>query len=333
MINFKKSRTRAAIALGIASVSLFASCSAAQPSQFAARWLKVVTESTDEANLGGKETAEYNVSFEKGANTAFSVDYSNGKFRTELYADENKNYVYETSLTIDVSYSFGNDSIAFAGENGDVVKSKAVFKNTKNGLAPVSSSKTVIAHVPSSASPTALSGENGCYSEYCYTISTDYSSNSCKITYYKDRKAFDAGQVLKDKSNNFEHDGKHSLIDNEELLPALRAINESTTFSVFNTAAGKMQNISVSKSGTEKTAFKFKIEGADEEAAEHTLDYATYSVKIDDTNPGATQEVLVAATTDVGNNEFRNVILRMKTPLSFNLGTLIYNLSSVNFLK
>lgn len=100
----------------------------------------MVNEITDGANLGGKETTEYTVSFEKGANTAYSVDYSNGKFRTELYADENKNYVYETSLTIDVSYSFGNDSIAFAGENGDVVKSKAVFKNTKNGLAPVSSS-------------------------------------------------------------------------------------------------------------------------------------------------------------------------------------------------
>ena len=330
MINFKKSRARAAIALGIASVSLFAACSASQPSQFAARWLKVVTESTDEANLGGKETAEYDVSFEKGVNTTFSVDYSNGKFRTELYADENKNYVYETSLTIDVSYSFGNDSIAFAGENGDVVKSKAVFKNTKNGLAPVSSSKTVIAHVPASASSASL---DGCYSEFYYTISTDYSSNSCKITSYENKEAFDAGKVLKEKSNNFEHDGKHSLIDNEELLPALRAINESTTFSVYNTAAGKMQNVSVSKSGAEKTAFKFKIEGSDEKAAEHTLDYATYSVKIDDTNPGATQEVLVATTTDVGNNEYRNVILRMKTPLSFNLGTLVYNLSSVNFLK
>ena len=331
MINCKKSRARAAIALGIASVSLFAACSVSQPTQFSPRWLKVVNEITDGANLGGKETTEYTVSFEKGANTSYSVDYSNGKFRTELYADENKNYVYETSLTIDVSYSFGNDSIAFAGENGDVVKSKAVFKNTKNGLAPVSSSKTVIAHVPASASSVSL---EGCYHAFYYTISTDYSSNSCTVTYYKDKAALDAGQAQSERKNTFEHDGKHSLIDNEELLPALRAINESTTFSVYNTAAGKMQNVSVSKSSKEKTAFKFKIEGADEEAADHTLDYATYSVKIDDVNPGATQEVQIAATADdLQNNEYRNVILKMKTPLSFNLGTLVYSLSSVNFLK
>ena len=42
---------------------------------------------------------------------------------------------------------------------------------------------------------------------------------------------------------------------------------------------------------------------------------------------------LLYVSDDLQNNEYRNVILKMKTPLSFNLGSLVYSLSSVNFLK
>lgn len=62
------------------------------------------------------------------------------------------------------------------------------------------------------------------------------------------------------------------------------------------------------------------------------VSYVPYSLAINDTAPGATQKVWVAETTKAENNEYRNVILKMETPLSFNLGTLVYELSSVDFL-
>ena len=93
-----------------------------------------------------------------------------------------------------------------------------------------------------------------------------------------------------------------------------------------------MQSVSVSKSNAEKTEFSFMIAGKEEAAAKHDVSYVPYSLAINDTAPGATQKVWVAETTKAENNEYRNVILKMETPLSFNLGTLVYELSSVDFL-
>ena len=326
MINFKKSG--AAIALALSAVALSA-CSAAQPTQFNARWRKSVTDASENVNLGGAaEVAEYNVSFEKGGNDGFTVDYSNGKYKTELSA-ENGNYVYKTSLSIDVSFTFGGETQSFAGENGDFVYSEAIVKSTQNGLLPVSSYKKAAAHVPASASPASLKGS---YSVFFYTVKTDYSENSCTIEYFADNTFTTPHASYKTITRTFEHDGKHSLIDNEELLLAIRAIDKTATHSVYNTAAGKMQNVSVSKGSNEKTAFSFMIAGKEEAAASRDISYNVYSATISDTNPGATQKIWVASTTDAQNNEFRNVILKMEAPVSFNLGTLVYELTSVDFL-
>lgn len=328
----KSKKFCAAIALGVAATSLFAACSAAQPTQFNARWRKAVTDASENVDLGGAtETAEYDVSFEKGANETYSVNYANGKYKTELSA-VNGNYVYKTALTVDVSYTFGGETAEFAGENGDTVTSEVVVKSTQNGLKPVSSLKKVAAHVPASAAPVALSGNNGCYREYFYTVSTDYSANSCTIEYFADKSFETPHATYQKQTRTFEHDGKYSLIDNEELLLAVRAIEKTATLSVYNTAAGKMQNVSVSKGSSEKTGFSFLIAGKDETAQSRDIAYAVYSLTISDTNPGATQKVWVASTADAQNNEFRNAILKIEAPVSFNLGTLVYTLSSVDFL-
>ena len=94
-------KTGAVAALSMAAVVSLSACSVSQPTQFNARWRKAVTDASENVDLGGaKEIAEYNVSFEKGGNDAYSVNYSNGKYKTELSA-ENGNYVYETTLSID----------------------------------------------------------------------------------------------------------------------------------------------------------------------------------------------------------------------------------------
>ena len=329
-MKFKKTGAIAALSMA-AAVSLSA-CSVSQPTQFNARWRKAVTDASENVDLGGaKEIAEYNVSFEKGGNDAYSVNYSNGKYKTELSA-ENGNYVYETTLSIDVSYTFGAETASFAGENGDTVYSKVIAKSTQNGLKPVSSVKKIAAHVPASASPVSLTGSNGCYREYFYVITTDYSANSCTIEYFADKTFETAHPSYKAQTHTFEPDDKYSLIDNEELLLAVRAIDKTSTLYVYNTAAGKLQSVSVSKSNAEKTEFSFMIAGKEEAAAKHDVSYVPYSLAINDTAPGATQKVWVAETTKAENNEYRNVILKMETPLSFNLGTLVYELSSVDFL-
>ena len=70
-------KTGAVAALSMAAVVSLSACSVSQPTQFNARWRKTVTDASENVDLGGaKEIAEYNVSFEKGGNDAYSVNYS-----------------------------------------------------------------------------------------------------------------------------------------------------------------------------------------------------------------------------------------------------------------
>ena len=319
-------------AFALACCLPFAACSQTQPTSFNAKWRKITLDPSETVSFPGTETAVYDVTFESGGNSAFSVSYpEGGTYTTSLSAKDGK-YLYETRLDIKVRYTC-------AGETSDLfedfVQSSVTFESTQKGLRPVRSEKISAAHVPASAAPSSLNGENACYSAYFTRITTDYSQNTCTTEYFTDETFERAHDSYKTQERSFEPDNKYSLIDNEELLLAVRGIEgtAANVVYVYNTAAGKLQKVQISQSSKESTDFDFTIVGRESEGTAHTgVSYVPFSVAISDTNPGATQKVWVAQTTDTANNEYRNVILKMETPVSFNLGTLVYKLRSVDFL-
>lgn len=320
-------------ALALACCLPFAACSQAQPTSFTANWRKNTVDALDTVNLSGMETAVYNVSFESGDNTAYSVDYPDGGTYTTRLSSQDGNYLYETELKIGVRFSCaGETSETF----NDFVLSSVIFESTQKGLRPIRSVKTSASHVPASASPASLNGKDACYAAYFTRVTTDYSNFTCTTEYFTDETFKVAHESVQTQTRSFEADDKYSLIDNEELLLAVRGIEGTSakTVYVYNTSAGKLQKVQISQSSKESTDFDFTIVGRESEGTtQKAVSYVPFTLSINDANPGSSQKLWVAKTTDVLNNAYRNVILRMETPVSFNLGTLIYQLQSVEFLN
>ncbi len=270
------------------------------------------------------ETLVYDVTFEKGTGLdglAYALSYGKGSYTTTLKAIENsKQYIYTTELNIPVTYTFGESERATFT---DTVKSEVVFYNAANLLRPVSSEKTIVSHTPVStiASPTKLSE---CYTAYDYTVSTAYKADNkadATITY---RKTEDIEAATEPYSFTYGK-GDYSYLDNEQLLLSLRAVpNDTTSGSVksFDVANDSMRKVKFSFG--EETGKKFEVFGKD-------INYREASLQYSSATPGATQTAKIAALTSAQSNTYRNVILELTTPLSYSLGSLVYDLKSYQF--
>lgn len=286
------------------------------------------------------ESLEYDVSYEASSGLgAYTLHYANGKYVTDLttekYTDENGEryiYVYETNLTIDVTYQLGSETKEFK----DKVYSLVKFEKAANSLRPISSHKEIVC-----ASPNNTSGAktlSDCYTEYDCVVDTTYNAaldnGNSKIEYYK---TTEEGRELNGNSDHsFEIDtSKINYLDNEQLLFALRGINPSSStspsFLVYAPFVNKVQEIKTSFSTKTGEEFSFTKNGT---AVKSTINYYPVSLSINDKNPGSTQTAWIAQKTELSestNNVYRNVMLRLETPIAYSYGTLIYTLKSATF--
>ena len=69
------------------------------------------------------------------------------------------------------------------------------------------------------------------------------------------------------------------------------------------------------------------------EKVKKTIDYRSVTMKLSSSNPGATQTAYIATYDNAEMNTHRNVMLKLETPLAYNLGTLVYSLKSINRIK
>ncbi len=277
------------------------------------------------------ETLEYEVKYESNNITsAYTLNYTNGKYVTQLStateADGRKVYIYKTELTITATYVFNGE----VAECNDTVKTEVKFEQSSS-LRPIYSRKEIKSSSPTeslSSDPTQLSQ---CFNEYDYTIETTYSGNAgagnSKITLN--------GEEPRTSEDSFTLDTeKFTYLDNEQLLFAIRGMrasaNVASTFMVYSPFAKTGQKIKTTFSAKEGTEFSFLRDGI---AVKETIEYFPTSIVLDAKNPGATQTAWYAATTNPQDNTYRNVMLRLETPVSYSHGTLIYTLKSANFAK
>jgi hypothetical protein len=319
-----KSKKFIALALGVAGATLLVSCSNSQIISFNANWYYDTTTKNTSENV---ETLKYDVTFEKTEGLfekSYLVHYDNGTYVTELKtttANGETVYEYKTELSIPVTFEHrasGEVSETFT----DSVVSVVRFKPAVSGLAPVYSEKTMKCHSPVGAEAASI---DSCYIAYDYTVSVTYDGTaaSYKIADTEENvieKTFTASQ--KD----------YSYLDNEQILFALRGMPASSQkFVSYSPLTRAMQTISVSVGDKKGLETEFKLNGATNPTAKKNVSYYPFTLKINSKTPGASQEIWVAETTNPLQNTYRNVILKMKMPVSYNIGSLIYTLTEATF--
>lgn len=280
-----------------------------------------------------EETLEYKVTHEKGSGLdviGYSLTYGEGKYVTTLKS-QGEGYVYTTSLTMPVTYQYAGDE---AETLEDSVTSEVVFARSSNGLRPVSSKKSVVSHTPSNG---ASISTDTCYSLYDFSIVTTYPTEgkaSSTVTYKKyeldeatgNRTEIDPLVI----SSTFDFsDDDYSYLDNEQLLLALRAISTSTTtgsFMAYSPFVESMQKIDFTFQTETSAEFSYSSNGNNEKTK---IAYRPVTLSIDDPNPGATQTAWIATATNPQNNTYRNMMLKLITPLSYSLGSFVYELVSI----
>lgn len=281
------------------------------------------------------ETLTYDVKFEKkdASLVNYSLDYSNGLYTTHLYSDSTKTDVfhYETELSIDVTYTYKSESVTLR----DSVKTSVIF-DASNGIRPLSSEKQILSNSPNNVNATKVSH---CYETYQRRTKTLYDGDEGKTSVWK---------TVTDKDGNesekliFEDDfsaknGKYTYVDNECLLLALRCISSSETsakVNVYNPLNEAKQRIKITFTDDEDYSaefsyFDYAANPAATEKTKKTIAYREAGLKLSATNSGATQTAWIAKATDTSKNTNRNVILKLETPLSYGLGSLVYTLKSV----
>lgn len=335
----KKLFSAIALAMGF---TVFAGCTDASATFTLGEYWKQNSLNNEEVY----EILTYDVAFnaEDGLDDlGYTLDYKNGTYRTTLKSETKDGeviYKYSTSFSIDVIYTCNGGTAEFT----DSIETEVSFRNAQKKLQPISSTKTTLSH-----SPMLGDGQNSveyCYSVFHQTATTTYAddgaSGTCTVIDLTKQES-DTGYKTTD---SFEKNKKLTLFDNEQLLVALRAFSSSTLSAkaeVYQQVVGNTQKVKFTFADSDEEegrefAFKF-FEGDlsdlildNVEEVKKKITYRTASIVLDETNPGATQTAWVA-TGDATANTYRNMMLRLETPLSYGLGTLVYTLDGVARIK
>ena len=323
-------KTKKIVLSGIAALSCAAlcglsACTAASAASLVPNWYGNTTLTT--AISGTYEELTYAVTYEKGSNENYAVQYEPGVYTVVL---ENTTYneesVYRLTSELQISgvYTMGGETLAFT----DSVESVCYFRNVSRALYPLYSLKTVHSTSPRTDDPDSL-GE--AVAQYNYTV---------EVTYSPDDNT--AHSVYTDLGTNEKTEYDHRLrdnltvLDNETLLFAARgmtlSVGSAESVYVLNPYNHTQETVAVSLTAqTADAEYEFIDKDAGEsEATKHKLTVNTFAIGRSATLTGKVITARYAAPV-VGNNTYRSVMLEMENPLSYNMGTLVYTLAEADF--
>ncbi len=310
------------LAAVLGACSLAACGNANNKTAFSDYWLKNSLAPGDV-----NEVLEYKVTFDKGSGLdgiGYILEYGVGTYKTTLLSTTD-GYSYKTELTMPVTYTLGSES---SGEQTDKVTTEVTFARADKALKPVSSKKTVESRTPKSAAGATV---EDCYTHYIYAVDTNYTENGegTSTVTYTQTKDISAGETTSTFACKAE---KYSYLDNEQLLLALRAIPLSATDGTvesYNPFLKKTQQVKYSFATATSGDFSHVYTDEGTAVTVKTVPYREVTLVLNEKNPGATQTAWIATHSDAKNNLHRNVMLYLKTPLSYSLGSLEYKLSAM----
>lgn len=298
--------------------STLTACSTDTSVSFAFRWNPQLNN--EALPLNGKdyyERFEYSVALKKesGSNADYSVEYPTGKYTVTLKKDPDSDngYILESSFNVSVQYTCGSEQSEIFS---DSIVSEVKFK-ANSSLSPVSSKQTIVTTTPVTLTATSLAE---CYRRYSYTTETIYDENGSGATF---TQTDNGDGNVRNVTKKFSIPSKRSYLDNEQLFFALRGISgtESQDLSVFDASSKQIRTVNVRQDDEDTAEFSFSLKGVE---GTHAVTYVPFDVSFSGKNSGATKTLWIAK--EQTDNKWRNLILQMETPLSYNLGTLVYTL-------
>ena len=285
------------------------------------------------------EQAEYIIS-SKSAESSYAnyeVSYE-GTFVTTLeYSATEDIYTFSTKLDVKATFKVGETEQTV----DDSAESQVKIDASSNALRPISSSKKMYCHTPISGT---FDSADKCYVIVDYEYSTahgtdkdagDFTMSKCEITN-------NAGEKFETTlTDTFDFVKNYTFMDNEQILVATRAFapdTTSATLSTYSAFAKGTQKVKFSFTDAEENAteaFHYTLVSADgtENSAARNILCRTAKINLDQKNPGATQTIKFAKTTDAGDNDYRNVILEITAPLAYSMGEIYYKLNKVSYKK
>ena len=298
--------------------SAFSACANNEQVAFYPYWQKDVSLTQHSLH----EELVYDVTFTPETSSTgrnYTLQYKDGSYTTSLTLvaeGQSLYYVYRSELNITAEYTYQQETKSCVDHIVSEVKCKA-----DSTLLPVYSKKSIKSSSPRNAEVTSV---DQCFNTYEYEIVTDYNatcSSGTSIVTPKDEESVTKKFSI-DKS-------KYNYIDNEQLLFAVRGLdptaNNTPTIQAYAPFVRQVQLLDVQFNTVKGADFTFALNGVSDT---RTVQYYPVSIKINGQYPGATQVAWVASQKTAS---FRNVILKLETPLAYNLGTLTYTLASATF--
>lgn len=308
-----------------------------------------------------KEQLTYKVTFsapqEGAGNLNYSVEYSEGTFKTEFYAtkfdwtgkdkaipdgyadkDVGSELVYVYKTTFDISGKF-TMKVGDKGEKEftDHVVTESWFRAAGKNLQPVYSKQTLESTSPANLQPMTIT-------DACMEVNAVYENfydYNCTKVLSKNTDVKTGKTETKEYSNL----GKLSnvLFDNSSLYIVARSFLKTSSavsqyVCLFNAVAGGADTYAVAGSDSPLTVSERK------EYTDILSDNKLFNKKNDEDRVsttavsvsyaggnlhGTAQTVWYAAVTDADNNVSRSTMLKLSVPISFSLGTLNYSLKEI----
>lgn len=311
------------LAVTLSAVAFSGCTSGSKTVEFKNYWLKDSLATSVEQY---EETLVYNVTFKKDSgldSMSYDLDYQNGSYTTTLKHYSDGKCEFTTKLTVDVVFTVKDGESVF---KRDSVETYVQFYRAQDSLTPIKSTKTLHSLTPLNATKSVSSAED-CFLETWYSMKTDYADGKGVCVYQNLIPVNEnSGELAEPKTYNFSMSEKYSYLDNEQLLVGLRAMSTSTTSATvktFSPFVKALQQVSVSFNSKEESATIDVTENGTA-ISQKPFTYRIAEMVIKAQNPGATQTVWIA------NEKNRNVMLHLETPLSFGIGSLVYDLTSID---
>lgn len=347
----KKKLTAAALLL--TGVFTFAACSSRVPVTLTRNWNVNTTAAYDNTFY---ERLVYDVRYTEPEASLNGLHYENveGSYTVTTEADDyyrasdnltvNQAYRMETVLTFsaDIVNSDGETVYSFGGDSGvpaDSVVTTVYFRDIGDEMRPLESRVETYSHTPM---------QNGNIAVYKYTATVEYSSNAGSADIETVDLSEEITEIAEDEDRAYVGtftDGAYSLssltedyscFDNAQLLFTVRGLDfsegDSHTVTAVSGSGGAM-HLTLSCTETVSSNYSFTLDGApiaeDEEGAPVSTNVVTFSLRSGTQTLGVTHTVRYAAKSSTASqNTYRNLPMRIETPMSYSMGTLLYVLQS-----
>ena len=335
-------KKRFASILLAAPLVLLAACSSTPSLELNQNWLYNTGLKDIPENF--EETLEYAVSFEKSSSAVkgkFSMDYpEGGTYKTTFKSTSlngQKRYVYETELSVKVQYTLGTETKSMDSS----VTTYVEFLSVQDNLKPLSSWREAHGPVPVTEPYNPPSSIEKGYQQYDYRIEISYDYDTSKANFkriYLNPAKSENESESEEPENNTESKqiklkSKAFIFDNEQLIPALRAmdLSSSPSFYSIDFQTNSLDKISTQGKPTNVDSWKQTVKVGDEEAKEQEFKATTINIAYNKKKRGGIQTFTLARRDSADHDRFRNVVLEYSYPVTYSHGTVTYKLVSANF--